>query len=498
MLLLVLARPLSAAPAAGDGKGDDPADPAAKVKTLNRTAMQYFDDLNYAMAEKTLLEALSVVEKSNLGGGPAGLSTHGNLAVLYSAGLKKPDKAVSHFKKALAVKPDLKLSKQRATPETEANMARARAELAGGSAGSIDQALKGGALPTLEARPSEGEAASNLKCPVVAEINAGAEIALSCATSGDLRPATVMLYYKANGGGQYQVVPMIKSSGPEGTANWAAKIPAGHTQAQRIPLYFEARDETGASLATSGEEDIPHVIAVRDAEAQAGGEAASSAETGVDDEADEEDDEGEEIDDNNPLARLEGERRKEHEGSKGTWWFSLGVGSGAGYAAGRSTEAFGKFGVSFSSGVAPAATGHLVPEIGYFIGRKTALSLAGRNQGVFGGPAGTATGAHSILLRALFFTERDEKIRWYFALAAGLGEGFRLQVAADVRNQNGDPTGMTVKDTVRGGPYLAGFGGGMLVKLSRHWRWSVDTQFLLGFGNISAVLDLTSGVRYQF
>src|SRR5450759_2737627 len=191
-LLLVLARPLSAAPAAGDGKGDESADPAAKVKTLNRTAMQYFDDLNYAMAEKTLLEALSVVEKANLGGGPAGLSTNGNLAVLYSAGLKKPDKAVFHFKKALAVKPDLKLSKQRATPETEANMARARAELAGGSAGSIDQALKGGALPTIEARPSEAESASNLKCPTVAEINAGAEIALSCTTSGDLRPATCL------------------------------------------------------------------------------------------------------------------------------------------------------------------------------------------------------------------------------------------------------------------------------------------------------------------
>ena len=57
---------------------------------------------------------------------------------------------------------------------------------------------------------------------------------------------------------------------------------------------------------------------------------------------------------------------------------------------------------------------------------------------------------------------------------------------------------MTVKDTVRGGPFVAGIGAGMLYKLSRHFRWSIETQSLVGFGHISAVLDLTSGVRYQF
>jgi hypothetical protein len=100
--LLVLAQPLAAQ--GGDeakppeAKGADEADPVDKVQQLNRTAMQYFDDLNYAMAEKTLLEALTIVEKANLANGPAGLATNGNLAVLYSVGLGKPDKAVFHFK----------------------------------------------------------------------------------------------------------------------------------------------------------------------------------------------------------------------------------------------------------------------------------------------------------------------------------------------------------------------------------------------------------------
>ena len=115
LFLLVSARTPRAAEA---DKAGDSADPATKAQRLNRYAMQLFDDLNYALAEKTLLRALAGVEKANLVDGPAGLATHGNLAVLYSQGLRNPEKAVFHFKKALAIKPELKLGKQRSTPET--------------------------------------------------------------------------------------------------------------------------------------------------------------------------------------------------------------------------------------------------------------------------------------------------------------------------------------------------------------------------------------------
>jgi hypothetical protein len=101
-------------------------------------------------------------------------------------------------------------------------------------------------------------------------------------------------------------------------------------------------------------------------------------------------------------------------------------------------------------------------------------------------------------LRILFFSEEEGKFRWYFAGAVGAGEGFRFQVKATVADPNtGDPIG-TTKDTIRGGPYVTGIGGGMLYKLNRHWRWTIDTQFLVGFTNVSGVLDLSSGLRYQF
>jgi hypothetical protein len=477
-----------AAPAS-EGKAADAADPAAKVQKMNRYAMQLFDDLNYALAEKTLLEALGIVEKSNLGGGPAGLSTNGNLAVLYSVGLRNPEKAVFHFKKALAVKPDLKMSKQRSTPETDANLARAKAELAGGA--TTATALKQGELAGDTAM--EGP----IKCPSGGEVQAGDEVTLKCLTSSELRPAAVLLYYKPNGAEQYEVLQMTKSGTSGAATMWVGKIPASQTKAKWIPVYFEARDESGTSLAFSGREDSPSVISVK------GGESAPTATVaaGEGDNADgegEEEEEGEEIDDDNPLARLEKERYREHQGSKGTFWMSLGVGAGFGYANANSTEAFGKYKVGFNSGLAPSV-GHGTFEVGYFIGRKTALSLGGRFQAIIPpGPAGTATGAITGLVRLLFFSDDDGKVRWYFAGVVGAGEGFRFSVAAQVSNPDGTPTGTTVKDTVRGGPYVAGVGGGMLYKLSRHWRGSVETQGLVGFSHVSAVLDLTVGTRYQF
>ena len=479
-ILLFLTRSLAAS-----GPGAE--DPVPKIQQLNRTAMQYFDDLNYAIAEKTLLEALALVEKANLGGAPAALATHGNLAVLYSAGLSKPDKAVFHFKKALALKPDLRLSKQRATPETEANLARAKAEMAGGG-------TAGGAAARKTAEPAVDGAGGDFRCPTGGEVEAGDEVTLKCLTSANLQAATVMLYYKSSGAEEFEVARMSKESTSAGTTTWMGKVPTARTQGTSVLVYFEAYDDSGTSLAASGDEGNPSVVAVKGS----GEGAVGAGPPPVVEEEEEEEEEGEEVDDSNPLAALERERWREHEGSKGRWWIGLGVGSGIGYASGNYTEAFGpQYGVRFSSGIAWAATGHLVPEFGYFVGRQTALALTGRNQGIFGGPEGTATGAHSVLLRVLFFTEDSGKLRWYFATGAGWGEGFRMQVTASVKDKTGVQIG-TVKDTVRGGPFVAGIGGGMVLKLTRHWRWTVDMQALLGFTDISAVLDLTTGARWEY
>jgi len=487
---------------AAEAKADE-ADPAAKVQKLNRYAMQLFDDLNFALAEKTLLEALGIVEKTpRLAGGPAELATSGNLAVLYSVGLKNPDKAVTYFKKALAIKPDLKMSKQRATPETEANLARAKAEMTGGG-GSMPSKL---APPAVASKAAEAADEVGFKCPSGGEVQAGDDVTLKCMSSSSLNVAAVMLYYRANGGDQYEVLQMTKSGTSGGNTAWQAKIPGSQTKTKWIPVYFEARDDKGGTLAQSGREDSPNVIVVK-----GGQNAASSAPTVAKEEGDEEGDEEEsedegEIDDDNPLARLEKARRREHEGSKGTWWVGLGLGSGVGYAHAKSTEAFGKYGVGFNSGFAPALLGQAVPEFGYFVGRNTAIAVALRAQAIYPrGPEGTATGAITGLVRLMFYPgDEESKTRGYFSLVAGAGEGFRFQVDAQALDAKGNPmldkngNPVTYRDTVRGGPFVSGLGGGVQFKVGRHFRWTLDAQVLVGFPDVSGVLDLGTGLRYLF
>jgi len=487
-VLLSLARPQAAS--AAEAKADASADPVEKVQKLNRYAMQLFDDLNFALAEKTLFEALGVLEKHNLASAPASLGTHGNLAVLYSVGLKNPDKAVAEFKKALVIKPDLKMSKQRTTPETEANLARAKADM--GLATAPVPAPKPIAVKESAPEPKRPGSGGGLKCPDGGEIQSGDDVTLKCLTA-ELRVSSVTLYYKPNGSEEFRPMPMGKADTSGGVTTWTAKIPGSDTNARWVPMYFEARNDAGAVLASSGRADSPNVITVKGTDAA----EAGSRTPGEGDEDDAEEEDRDEIDDNNPLARLENERRREREGSRGTWTFALGMGSGLGYAIGKKTEAFGKDNVQFKSGFAPAYLGQLVPEIGLFIGRNTAMSATGRIQWIQGSKYGTASGAWSGLLRFLFFTEPDGKVRWYFSTALGGGEGVRLRVNAAVNDEQGNPTGVTVSDTVRGGPFLVGLGGGMAYKITRRWHWTVDTQVLVGIPKPSSVIDLTTGIRWM-
>ncbi|MGD0837637.1 MAG: tetratricopeptide repeat protein [Polyangia bacterium] len=473
---------------AAEAKALSSSDASNKAQNLNRYAMQLFDDGNFALAEKTLLEALGVLEKANLADAPAALATHGNLAVLYSAGLKRPDKAVAEFKKALVIKPDLKLSQQRATPEITANLDRARAELEGGA----PPAAVSPPPPRVSGESRRTEVGASLQCPPGGEIAAGDDVHLECLSS-DAKISAVLLYYKPNGAEEYRIIAMRKGAASEGVTTWQVTIPGSDTNGTWVPIYFEARSAAGAPLSFSGRPENPSVIRVKGSE-----QANRVAEEDDDEEggAGHEDDE-EEIDDNNPLARLENERRREREGLKGTWTFWGALGSGVGYATGR-PEAFGSGsgGLPSSSGLAPAYLGHFTWDVGYFVGRDTALVVGGRHQWIAGATNGTATGANSALVKLLFFTEREGRIRWYFSTVAGGGEGFRLRVTDSIHDVYGNLKG-SVNDTVQGGPGVAGLGGGLVVKLVRRWHFTLDAQALVGIPKPSTVLDLNAGIRWM-
>jgi hypothetical protein len=145
----------------------------------------------------------------------------------------------------------------------------------------------------------------------------------------------------------------------------------------------------------------------------------------------------------------------------------------------------------YVAGRAPAPLGQVSPEVGYFLTPKLSLSVQGRLQYLPQTSSRTADGAVAFLARLLYFTH-GEKVRFYVGPVLGGGNGFRLQVTG-LHTKNG----RTVSDTVRGGPFIFGAGGGMAVGLSESWSWILEANLLAGASDFSMVVDLNTGLRVR-
>jgi len=121
-------------------------------------------------------------------------------------------------------------------------------------------------------------------------------------------------------------------------------------------------------------------------------------------------------------------------------------------------------------GLGWAGLGHLAPEIGYQVTPDFAISLEGRNQWI---PQSskyskfTAHGAQSVLARLLFYTKQSQ-VRFFGALQAA-----RAKASASSLPDSKRPD---FKDTVRGGPYLAGAGFGATWRCRTPFRSSPSSR----------------------
>jgi hypothetical protein len=464
-----------AAPRAHAG-GSREVEKAAEVLRINREAMELFESLEFELARKQLLEAISIGQKAGLTQHTVMAKTHGNLALVYAA-MKDEPKAVEEFRQALSISSEYRPPKERSTPEIAAMFERAQKASGGSSTdGPVD--------PTAASGSAEGpKVTSALRCPTSGEVPPGEEVTLRCVTSTSFKPSSIVLFYKRPGQEDFVAVPM-RAPSDGGKPTWSGKIPARDVNGAWLPFYFEARGDDGTALALAGRSDSPNILTV------AGG---SEAAADVRKRARPSRQDNEDKDDENPLER----RRRLAEGDDGTgmqrgFFLGLGLGSGVGYAGSSGLEAYKSDQVrGYSPGVAGALYGHVTPELGYHVTKTIALTLQGRNQYIPHDGNVTASGANAVLARALFFDSAGAS-RFYGALSLGGGEGFRLVV---------NPTkldGTAATDTVRGGPVVAGVGGGFSYDLGETFAWMIETNLLTGFPSFSAVLDVNMGLRAFF
>jgi hypothetical protein len=298
-----------------------------------------------------------------------------------------------------------------------------------------------------------------------------------------------VLLYRQPGSEAYGEVEMALSS-----KGWyEGKIPKKVVTGKSIQFYFEGRNAAGKALVSNGRSDSPNLILLREKKAaeEAEAEAAEASPNGADTEENPLDERDESQGPKLYLGKVDKSRigLDTRYGNR-RFWIGLSVGTGYGYAKGNGLEVRKDLQQYYEPGSGWAGLGHLAPELGFQVTPDFAISIEGRNQwipqsgkfGKFG-----YGGAQSVMARLLFYTKQSQ-LRFFGTLMGGGGQGFRFVLYPDEKLPD-------FKDTVRGGPYLAGVGGGLTYEMSHALSFVIECNGLAGFPIFSLVADVNAGFQ---
>ena len=131
-----------------------------KVTNLNKKALDAYSKQDYETARALLKEALELCASAGLDKHAIRARTHIHFGIVAIVGFKQREVGLKQFRKALEVQPDIKLTKQLATPELQDAFEEAVLAGEGGGGGGAATA-GGGGEPA-----GGGEAAAADRAPV--------------------------------------------------------------------------------------------------------------------------------------------------------------------------------------------------------------------------------------------------------------------------------------------------------------------------------------------
>jgi len=425
---------------------------AGKITILNRKAVEAYEHLEFETAVRILNEALELSERAGLTAHPVRARTYLTLGIVTLAGLKQRPLALTYFRKALKIQPEIRLSPGLANPEIQAAFEEAIAELESGASDELQPAK---ALVHEPVRSAQGMQA----------------VPITVSPDKDLGARSLVLRYRAATATAFTDVPMEKDA--DGT--FIAAIPAEATAGPQVVYFIEARRADGGVLMTRGSAADPIVVALT---APTVSKAARA-----------------------PAPRAQPPRRV---------FFAVLGGTGFGVSSGTGEET--RNSVS-SSGVAWARAAHLAPEIGFFITPRFLLGAQARLQIVTGateyhppnpqpgecgdGVCSPFTGAFAGLLKATWLlAEPDAAFVPYLSLSAGGGTIRHVSKVA-APSTCGASQDQACMDTVASGPALFGPGVGFRYQLGSNVGIVAELGGLLGVPHFTANADVNIGIGFQ-
>jgi hypothetical protein len=169
----------------------------------------------------------------------------------------------------------------------------------------------------------------------------------------------------------------------------------------------------------------------------------------------------------------------------------MGIGSGEGWYPSRTPE---RYTSAKATGWATGGLFHLLPELGYNLTPNIALSVQARWQFVKNETQGNDqsrkphTQALAVLGCAYFMTDSPTSDWQLFGmLAAGGGSAFRLYVAP--KRSSDSRQDFANSDTVNGGPFVAGAGGGLVYHLTNFFALTGHVRSLAGIPKTAVVIE---------
>jgi hypothetical protein len=461
----------------------------AKVKDLNRKAVEAYEALEMEEARKFLMQALDVCAAEGLNKHPLKATTHINLGVVLIGGLKQREGGMKQFKRALEIESGVRIAKRLSNPEIQAAFDAVKealvneptpAEPVAEPAPPVADPPKPDPAPAAAAPPVDGPPADlkGIFHEPITESKPGTTISVKAAVEPGLSFEHLVLAYRPEGASDFLQRNMDKQE-----SGWfVARIPEPATVRASVAYYIEARGKGGQSLASNGSPTEPHQIALGTSPLR--GDEPGLAASG----------------------------RSRSSAGAGRYWVGFGIGGGYGYAKGspettpRWVKSDGKKQDIPFAGAAPASLMHVVPEIGYFVTSSMILSLQARLQLVSGatevhdkmcqgGVCKPATGAVAVLGKATWLFGDGSGLSPYLSLAAGGGQiRYLVNLGGVPLNDCGAGRNQACVDTVAGGSILVGPSAGIVYPLSSSMYFTGGVNALAGFPNTMFNVDLNLGL----
>jgi hypothetical protein len=527
-----------------------------KVVEINKQALAQMQASKFDQARDALWGAVAILTDANMADHEIAARTHVHLAAVYLTGFNDKNKAIRQLVMALKINPGIKITPQVETPALDEALDAARnqaslppaartsaapaapvasADEGAPSAPSASGSASGGSAPGSHragkkladvAEPAAPDKAPEpFYCPLPTEVPPKEDIFFRCITQKQPKRSTATLFYRESGSEDFTPLPMTRS--PQG---WlSATVPAAAVTGNAFQYYLEAKIPGVKEPLTIGSSDGPELMPIVEGAATMNNRTLSLLLQGKDTSTKA----APTADDQAPLAEInkqfqeDEELRKYHRRLAGSFFFALGGGTGSTYHGKVNPDSHESIWanrpvsppvlqglVQISAGYSLASLFQLVPEFGYQVSDRFAMSLQGRIQYATLDSQGWLTNvtkaktppswAVTLFLRGQYAFANAGNFQFFGSGVAGYGllgrsfMGYVPKACTDKEGYTCPTTGTDHSDTISAGPVAFGAGVGVTYHLTRNFALWLEVRGLASVGPVMVLAEGNGGLAFAY